>query len=132
MKLKLIQTSPGSRTQVAFGFTLVEVLVALAIASIALIAALRAVESLVLSSQEIKLRTYAQWSAENRLSQIRITSEFPNVGKRNFDCPQAEMKLACVEDVFQTPNASFRRVEVTVNDTDGRRVAKLTGFATNM
>jgi general secretion pathway protein I len=114
------------------GFTLVEVLVALAIASIALISALKATESLIQSSQEIKLRTYAQWSAENRLSQIRVTNEFPNVGKRNFDCPQANLKLVCTEDIFQTPNASFRRVEVVVADADGRRVAKLTGFATNM
>ncbi len=114
------------------GFTLVEVLVALAIASIALISALKATESLIQSSQEIKLRTYAQWSAENRLSQIRVTNEFPNVGKRNFDCPQANLKLVCTEDIFQTPNASFRRVEVVVADADGRRVAKLTGFATNL
>jgi general secretion pathway protein I len=114
------------------GFTLVEVLVALAIASIALIAALKATESLILSSQQIKLRAYAQWSAENRLAIIRVTSEFPAVGKRNFDCPQAELKLVCTEDVFQTPNASFRRVEVTVADPDGRRVAKLTGVATNL
>jgi general secretion pathway protein I len=114
------------------GFTLVEVLVALAIASIALIAALKATESLIQSSQEIKLRTFAQWSAENRLSQIRVTNEFPNVGKRNFDCPQGNLKLACTEDIFQTPNASFRRVEVSVADADGRRVAKLTGFATNL
>ena len=114
------------------GFTLVEVLVALAIASIALIAALKATESLIQSSQEIKLRTFAQWSAENRLSQIRVTNEFPNVGKRDFDCPQGNVKLLCSEDIFQTPHASFRRVEVTVADSDGRRVARLTGFATNL
>jgi general secretion pathway protein I len=114
------------------GFTLVEVLVALAIASISLLAALKATESLVLSSQEIRLRSYAQWSAENRLAQIRITSEFPAVGSRKFDCNQGETKLFCNEDIFQTQNASFRRVEVSVSDADGRRVAKLTGFATNM
>jgi general secretion pathway protein I len=114
------------------GFTLVEVLVALAIASISLLAALKATESLVLSSQEIRLRSYAQWSAENRLAQIRIASEFPPIGVRKFDCNQGETKLFCTEDVFQTQNASFRRVELTVADADGRRVAKLTGFATNM
>jgi general secretion pathway protein I len=113
------------------GFTLVEVLVALAIASISLLAALKATESLVLSSQEIRLRAYAQWSAENRLAQIRIASEFPPVGQRKFDCNQGEAKLTCTEDVFQTQNASFRRVELFVADADGRRVAKLTGFATN-
>ncbi len=114
------------------GFTLVEVLVALAIAAIALMAALRAVESLVGSSQEIRIRSYAQWSAENRLAQIRITSEYPQVGRRTFDCAQAEVKLVCNEEVFQTPNASFRRVEISVTEESGRKVSRLTGFATNM
>ena len=120
------------RCQHCNGFTLVEVLVALAIASIALIAALKATESMIQSSQEIKIRTLAQWSAENRLSQLRITSEYPPPGQRDFECPQAEVKLQCTENVFATPNQSFRRVEITVSTDQGRRVARLVGFATNL
>jgi len=116
------------RTQI--GFTLVEVLVALTIAAIALVAAMRAGASLAVGAEQAKLRTYAQWSAENRLALIRITGEFPPPGLRRFECPQGAIALRCVENVFNTPNANFRRVELAVEDPDdGHRLARLTGFA---
>jgi general secretion pathway protein I len=115
------------------GFTLVEVLVALTIVSVALMAALRAVGSLAQGSADLRARTLAQWSAENRLSQMRVQSEFPNVGRNRYDCSQGGVELACQQDVFATPNAAFRRVELSVFDArDGRRLARLVGFATTL
>jgi len=115
------------------GFTLIEVLVGLTIVAIALMAALRAVGSLTETSQSLRARTFAQWSAENRLAQIRVQSEFPGIGRRRYDCSQAEVALVCQEDVYATPNASFRRVEMSVFEAPaGQRVARLVGFATNL
>ncbi len=114
------------------GFTLLEVLIALAVASIALVAAMRAGASLAQASNEMRLRTHAQWSAENRLSGIRLTSEFPSLGRRTYECPMGAVALRCVEEVFGTPNPSFRRIELSVeNPADGHRLARLTGFAVN-
>lgn len=114
------------------GFTLLEVLIALAVASIALVAAMRAGGSLAQASSEMRLRTHAQWSAENRLSFIRVTGEFPGPGRRSYECPMGAIALRCVEEVFATPNPSFRRVELSVeNPVDGHRLARLTGFAVN-
>jgi general secretion pathway protein I len=115
------------------GFTLVEVLVALTIIAVALIASLRAVGSMSNSAYELRLRTLAQWSAENRLAQIRVQGEWPAVGRRNWDCTQGEAELTCDEEVFATPNAQFRRIEVSVFPSAGERVrlARLVGFATN-
>lgn len=115
----------------AGGFTLIEVLVALTIAAIALMAALRATASMATGAEDLRARTVGQWSAENRLSLIRITGEWPAVGQRTFDCSQAEIALVCQEQVFATPNPSFRRVELSVRAAaDSRQVARLTGFAT--
>jgi general secretion pathway protein I len=112
------------------GFTLLEVLVALAIASVAFIAALRAAGSMTNNAQDLSLRSLALWSAENRLSQIRISGEWPNSGQRQYDCSQADTKLVCTEEVFVTPNPFFRRVELSVSAQGStRRSAKLTGFA---
>ena len=112
------------------GFTLVEVLVAMTIAAIALMTAMRATGSLAVNSAELRNRALAQWSAENRLAQIRITGEWPALGRRQYDCSQAGVELACREQVFQTPNPLFRRVEVAVFAPDSNhRLARLIGFS---
>ena len=115
------------------GFTLLEVLVALVIVGTALGASLRAVGSLTQNSNDLRAAMMATWSAENRLSQIRLAHEWPALGQRSFDCPQGELKLMCQEDVLSTPNPFFRRVEVSVFDgkDSGRRIIKLTQVVPN-
>lgn len=109
------------------GFTLLEVLVALVIVGTALGAGLRAVGSLTANSDGLRAAMMATWSAENRLVQIRLGREFPEVGKRNFPCPQGELNLICEEEVLTSPNPQLRRIEVSVFDAErpGRRIVKL-------
>lgn len=115
------------------GFTLLEVLVALAIVGTALGASLRAVGSLTQNSTALRASLMATWSAENRLTQIRVAGEWPQLGNRNFDCPQGALALVCQESVFATPNPAFRRVEVSVVDASDpeRRIIKLTQVVPN-
>ena len=120
-------------THRAGGFTLVEVLVAMTLAAVALMAAIRATTSLAVDGAELRARTLAQWSAENRLVQIRVAREWPNLGRRQFDCSQGGIALLCREDVFQTPNPLFRRVEISVFDASASfRFARLVGFSTRL
>lgn len=109
------------------GFTLLEVLVALVIVGTALGASLRAVGGLTQNSSDLRASMMATWSAENRLTQIRLANEWPPLGRRSFECPQGELRLTCREEVFATPNPSFRRVEVSVFDSNdaNRRIIKL-------
>lgn len=109
------------------GFTLLEVLVALVIVGTALGAGLRAIGSLTANSDGLRAAMMATWSAENRLVQIRLGREFPEVGKRNFPCPQGELNLICEEEVLTSPNPQLRRIEVSVFDAErpGRRIVKL-------
>jgi general secretion pathway protein I len=111
------------------GFTLIEVLVALTITAIALMAALRATAVLRTSSTDLRARTFAQWSAENRLGEIRVAGLFPALGVRRFDCSQGYVVLECVEDVKATQSPFFRQVELSVLDERGHRLAHLVGFA---
>ncbi len=115
------------------GFTLLEVLVALVIVGVALGASLRAVGSLTQNSDHLRSAMMATWSAENRLSQIRLSTTWPDVGTSNFPCPQDDLPLVCYQSVFATPNPSFRRVEVSVSDErfPERRIIKLTQVVPN-
>lgn len=117
-----------ARRRRAAGFTLLEVLVALVIVGTALGASLRAVGSLTHNSEALRVSLMATWSAENRLTQIRLGSEFPEIGERSFDCPQGDLQLVCHENVLSTPNPMFRRVEVSVAEAQNpaRRFIKLT------
>lgn len=114
-------------TKPSCGFTLLEVLVALVIVGVSLGASLRAVGSLTQNSDHLRASMMASWSAENRLSQIRLVTAWPDVGQRTFPCPQDDLPLVCFEEVFATPNPSFRRVEVSVTDerAPDRRIIKL-------
>ncbi len=113
------------------GFTLLEVLVALVIVGTALGASLRAIGSLTQNSSDLRVAMMATWSAENRLTQIRLAREWPPLGKRSFDCPQGELSLRCEEEILATPNPAFRRVQVSVINTEGRRVLMLSQVVPN-
>ena len=115
------------RTSFQRGFTLLEVLVALVIVGTALGAGLLAVGSLTANSTGLRAAMMATWSAENRLVQIRLGKEFPEVGKRSFPCAQGELNLVCEEQVLTSPNPQLRRIEVSVYDAERpeRRSVKL-------
>jgi len=115
------------------GFTLLEVLVALVIVGTALSASLRAVGSLTQNSNGLRASMMATWSAENRLAQIRLSKEFPEIGERDFDCPQGDLPLVCHEKVLNTPNPFFRRVEITVSDSaeSERQLIRMTQIVPN-
>ena len=110
------------------GFTLLEVLVALVIVGTALGASLRAIGSLTQNSSDLRASMMATWSAENRLTQIRLAKEWPPTGQRKFEWPQGDLQVTCEENVFATPNPYFRRVEVIVLDPNDaqRHIIKLT------
>ena len=109
------------------GFTLLEVLVALSIVATVLGASLRAVASLTQNSSDLRQALFATWSAENRLSQIRLERAWPSLGSRQFSCNQADIALDCKENIVDTPNPAFRKVEVSVflAHEVGRRIIML-------
>ncbi|MGN6231285.1 MAG: type II secretion system minor pseudopilin GspI [Trinickia sp.] len=106
----------AARTQ---GFTMIEVLVALAIIAVALAASLRAVGMLANDEAELHRRLLAGWSADNALAELHLTRVWPELGTQTFDCSQGNLPLTCTERVSATPNPIFRRVEVSVT-TPGR------------
>jgi general secretion pathway protein I len=103
-----------AKAQTSNGFTMIEVLVALAIIAVALAASLRAVGALATGEADLHNRLLAGWSADNELAQLRLTHIWPDLGSHSFDCSQGNLKLICTDNVSATPNPIFRRVEVNV------------------
>ena len=118
----------------ASGFTLVEVLVALVIVALVLGAALRASGSLAMAQQRLTQQTYAGWSADNRLVELRLARAFPAPGRNEMPCPQAQLLLVCVLQVQATPNPSIRRVDVLVYPAAERDapILRRSAFVTNL
>lgn len=106
---------------------------ALVIVGTALGASLRAVGSLTQNSSGLRASMMANWSAENRLTQIRLGKEWPSIGSRAFECAQGELPLHCEEKVSGTPNPYFRRVEVSVfaDASSDRRIVNLSQVVPN-
>jgi general secretion pathway protein I len=99
------------------GFTLVEVLVALAIVAITLGAGLRASGSQIASAERQSDLLVAQLCAENELIKVRLLRQLPNIGDIRFTCEQAGQTYEGQLVVQGTPNPSFRKVEAVVFKT---------------
>ena len=100
----------------ARGFTLVEVLVALGIVAIALVAGLQASIALTNNAQRQSDVLLAQLCAENELVRLRLSGQLPGVGDSSFPCEQAGRSFSGHLSVMATPNPAFRRVDAQVQD----------------
>ena len=109
----------------ARGFTLIEVLVALAIVAIALGAGLRAAGVLTDNAQRLVDVNAALWCADNQLTTLRLSHVFPGVGDSDFSCEQLGRTYGGKLLTRPTPNPGFRRVDAVINDAAGQPLLTL-------
>ncbi|WP_374399752.1 type II secretion system minor pseudopilin GspI [Niveibacterium sp.] len=112
------------------GFTLLEVLVALAILAVVLAAGFRAVSLATGSAGELRERLIADWIAQDRLAEHRALGHFLEVGRYEGSVTQAGREYRWYEEVSATPNALFRRVDVrvTLAGEGDHALSRLAGF----
>ncbi|CAB3631104.1 type II secretion system minor pseudopilin GspI [Achromobacter pestifer] len=98
------------------GFTLIEVLVALAIIAVAMAAALRATGIMSANNRALQDKTLGLLAAQNALTQLRLEQALPRAGSQTVPCPQGGRALQCELVFTNSMNRSFRQVSVNVHD----------------
>lgn len=111
------------------GFTLVEVMVALAIAAISLAAVAAATSQMADAAYSMQQRTYASWIAQNRITRMRLANAVPEVSKSNGEVSYAGQEWRWTATVSETGVENLYRVDVEVALADADDpVRTVTGF----
>lgn len=110
------------------GFTLIEVLVALTLAAVALAAGLRALAQAADGAGTLKARTLALWVAQDRLAQAQLAPDA--IADAQGEVLQAGARFVWQTRAGATPNPAFRRLDITVAAADqpAYALARLTGY----
>jgi general secretion pathway protein I len=114
----------------ARGFTLIEVLIALAVVAIALLALTRAASVQVQGFDSLRERTLAGWVAANALTETRLASAFPATGHSDGRMQLAARDWRWTRDVQATADEQIRRIDISVFLGESKQPsATLSGFA---
>ena len=121
------------------GFTLLEVLVALAVLALSLSAAIQAAGDYTGNQAYLRDRTFAEWVARNELVRLQVTKSWPSIGQSKGDVEFPESgaegggrEWRWVMQVTQTPEQNLRRVDIEVFplsvEDDESPLMRLSGF----
>jgi general secretion pathway protein I len=100
------------------GFTLIEVLVALAIVAVGMAAVMRAITSSADTVFYLRDKTFAQWVALNQIANLRVTAQIPAVGNSEGDIDYAGRKWHWRQEVVASEVPGVERIDVRVRPAD--------------
>ena len=118
------------RSRVA-GFTLLEVLIALAVLALSLGATIKATGDYTNNQSWLRDRTLATWVARNVLVEFQLKGEWPRVGERKGTLEMGSREWRWLARLSQTEEQRLRRLDVEVSpidDDDAEPVSTLSGF----
>jgi general secretion pathway protein I len=114
------------------GFTLLEVMVALAVIAMALAAAQSAITGNIYNASGLQQRTYAHWVAMNKLTEMQLANQWPATKTTKGSSLMAKQEWYWSTKVTKTPDGFdlIRKVDITVriNEDDESSLVTLIGF----
>jgi len=99
------------------GFTLLEVLIALAVLALGMTAVIGAAGSSTRRGSELRDRTFADWVAMNELTSLRLAKTVPS-GSLSGDADMAGEKWHWTATVSSTQDPDLLRIDVAVAPAD--------------
>jgi general secretion pathway protein I len=111
------------------GFTLIEVMVALVIVSLALAGVAASMGPMIDTANTMRDRTFASWIAQNKIAEMRLAGVIPKVGESNGEVDYANTTWAWTAEVSETGVENLLKVDVTVSYAGvDEPVREVTGF----
>jgi general secretion pathway protein I len=118
-----------SERAAAGGFTLLEILVALFVLAIALMATARSLGAATDTTAALRDRALARWVAEDQLTNLEIQRAWPALDVKEGDAEMGGRSFHWSQATTPTPVASMRRVEVSVFLPETKSaLVRLSGF----
>ena len=105
---------PGHKSIRQRGFTLLEVLIALAVLAIAMAALIKGISAHVNNVAYLKERTLAHWVALNEVAKLRASNQWPRAGELKGDAAMAGREFQWVITVSEIKDPEVRQLRVKV------------------
>lgn len=112
------------------GFTLIEVLVALVIVALGLLAAFGQVNQTLTTASRLRDKTFADWVALNQLTAQRLLGEYPAIGSSSGETDMGRAKWRYTVTVEKTDFEDLRQINVAVAFADNPEqvITSISGF----
>jgi len=117
-------------TNTSNGFTLLEVLVALVIVGLGMMAVFDQLSQMLVTTARLRDKTFANWIASDRITELQVNGQYPKVGETDDDIEMARADWTYTVKISQVPDMDLRRVDVTVSfaDLPDDILAEVSGF----
>lgn len=101
------------------GFTLLEILVALAIFALVSITCYRQIDSSFRAATRIEQKYLALWIAESKLEELFVERDWPMVGETRSDYEISDSRWFVKMNISETEIDKLRKIEVSVYSSEG-------------
>jgi general secretion pathway protein I len=133
LKLRKSADMSGARQH---GFTLVEILVTLAVLAIALSAFLRVIAQTIDATLSLRDHSVALWVAQNKMAENFLLADWPDTGSTDGEEEMGGQKWFWQQEISKTNSPHLRNIDISVrrepkdgkDGKDGQVVARLISF----